>query len=190
MVDLPLDRLLQIGEANLEKDLVAFTEAARRIDGKSPADAMRSLASEHPTEANLIESAKDTAEKIRQFVVDRKIIGVPSETRATILPSPPYLRAGGFAFMDTPGPHEKANEAFYYITPPEKEWSADRKQQHPVVEMSDETSGAWKVQLRMSWFSYPLPVDAVKPTHARPVLSRTGARSTAAVSTGLVLSSR
>lgn len=131
MVDVPLDRLLEIGEANLARDFAAFSDAARQVEGKSPADAMRSLAAQHPTEGNLVQFASSTAERVRQFVIDRKIIAVPSETRARIIASPPYLRASGFAFMDTPGPFETtAKEAFYYITPPEKEWSAERKQEH------------------------------------------------------------
>jgi len=131
MVDLPLDRLLAIGEANLARDLAAFADAARRVDGKSGADAMRSLAAQHPAEASLVQSAASAAEKVRQFVVDRKIISIPSETRAKVVPTPAYLRAGGFAFMDTPGAFETtAKEAFYYITPTENDWSADRKQQH------------------------------------------------------------
>ena len=33
--------------------------------------------------------------------------------------------------MDTPGPFEaKATEAFYYVTPPEKEWDAKHKEEH------------------------------------------------------------
>jgi uncharacterized protein (DUF885 family) len=41
------------------------------------------------------------------------------------------MRTGGFASMDTPGAFEtKATEAFYYVTPPEKEWEAKRKTEH------------------------------------------------------------
>ena len=39
--------------------------------------------------------------------------------------------SGAFASMDTPGPYEtKATEAFYYVTPPEKDWDAKHKEQH------------------------------------------------------------
>jgi hypothetical protein len=44
MVDTPVDRLLAIGEANLERDYHAFVEVARRIDpSKSPAELVESL---------------------------------------------------------------------------------------------------------------------------------------------------
>ncbi len=56
---------------------------------------------------------------------------VPSEVRARIEETPPYARSGGFASMDTPGPFEtKATEAFYYVTPVEKDWDRKHKEEH------------------------------------------------------------
>jgi uncharacterized protein (DUF885 family) len=132
MVDTPLDRVLAIGEENLERDYNAFIETARKIDlSKKPMDVMKSLSNDHPTEASLIPDAKKTVEGIIQFIRDRKIITVPSEVRPTITETPPYARSGAFASMDTPGPYEaKATEAFYYVTPPEKDWDAKHKDEH------------------------------------------------------------
>ena len=132
MVDTPLDRILAIGEENLGKNYDAFIETARKIDpSKKPADVMKSLSKEHPTEASLIPDAKKTVEGIMQFIKDNKIITIPSEVRPTITETPPYARSGTFASMDTPGPYEtKATEAFYYVTPPEKEWDAKHKDEH------------------------------------------------------------
>lgn len=131
-VDTPLDRILAIGEANLEKDYNAFIETARKIDSSKSARAvMQSLSSDHPTEASLIPDARRTIEGIIQFLKDRKIVTIPSEVRPTIMETPPYARSGTFASMDTPGPYEtKATEAFYYVTPPEKEWDAKHKEEH------------------------------------------------------------
>jgi hypothetical protein len=132
MIDTPLDQLLAIGEANLDKDYKAFIETARQIDpSKLPAEVMRSISTEHPTEASLIPDAKKTIEGIIQFIKDKNIVTISSEVRPTIMETPPYARSGAFASMDTPGPYEmKATEAFYYITPPEKDWDAKHKEQH------------------------------------------------------------
>ena len=132
MIDLPLDKLLAIGEAHLEKDYRQFVETARRVQpGASAADAMRTLSNEYPSEGQLIASAKATVESIRKFVVDKKIIGIASDVRPTVLETPPYARSGSFASMDTPGPFETAaTEAFYYVTPPEKAWTPAHKQEH------------------------------------------------------------
>src|SRR5205814_3773275 len=80
MVDTPLDRILAIGEANLEKDYNAFVETARKIDpSKSPTEVMKALSNEHPSEASLIPDAKKTVEGIVQFIKDKNIITIPSD---------------------------------------------------------------------------------------------------------------
>ena len=132
LVDIPLDRLLAIGEANLRRDQEAFRATAAKIDDKkTPAEVMKALSDDHPTEADLIPSARRTIEKVRKFLVDKKIVSIPSEVRPTVLETPPFARNGSFASMDTPGAYEtKASEAFYYVTPPEQDWSAKQKEEH------------------------------------------------------------
>jgi uncharacterized protein (DUF885 family) len=132
MVDTPLDRLLAIGEANLEKDYRDFIDTARKIDpSKPPMAVMKSLSNDHPTETSLIPDARKTVEGIIQFIKDKNIITIPSEVRPIITATPPYARSGAFASMDTPGPYEeKATEAFYYVTPPEKEWDPKHMDEH------------------------------------------------------------
>ena len=132
MVDTPLERLLAIGEANLEKDYTAFIETARKIDAsKSPMAVMKSLSDDHPTEASLIPDAKKTVEGIIRFIKDKNIVTIPSDIRPNVTETPPYARSGTFASMDTPGAYEtKATEAFYYVTPPEKDWDAKHKDEH------------------------------------------------------------
>ncbi|MEO8575308.1 MAG: DUF885 domain-containing protein [Gemmatimonadales bacterium] len=132
MVDIPLDRLLALGEANLAKDHAAFVATAQEVaPGKTPAQAMATLEAEHPPADSLIASAKATIEGARQFLIDKKIVDVPSEVRPTITETPPYARGGSFASMDTPGAYEtKATEAFYYVTPPEKDWDKNHIEEH------------------------------------------------------------
>jgi uncharacterized protein (DUF885 family) len=132
LVDIPLDRVLAIGEANLRRDHEAFTAVAAKIDpNKTPAEVMKSISFDHPAEADLIPSAQRTIEKCRQFLIDKNIVTVPSEVRPTILETPPYARNGSYASMDTPGPYEtRATEAFYYVTPTEKNWTANHKEEH------------------------------------------------------------
>lgn len=132
MVDTPLDRILAIGEANLEKDYKAFVATARRIDStKTPAEVMAAISNDHPTEAELIPATRRTLASIRKFLVDRKIIDLPTEGFPLVEETPPYARSGSFASMDSPGAYEtNASEAFYYVTPPEKEWDAKHKEEH------------------------------------------------------------
>lgn len=132
MVEQPLAEVLAIGEANLAKDYAAFVETAKKIDpSKSPAEVMQSLSSEHPSAEDLIPSAQRTVEAARQFLVDRKIVTIPSPVRPMITETPVFARFGSFASMDTPGAYEtKATEAFYYVTPVEKDWDAKHQEEH------------------------------------------------------------
>jgi uncharacterized protein (DUF885 family) len=143
LVDLPLDELLARGEAQLAKDYEAFVATAKEIDPhKSPAEVMKSLSDAHPTADDLIPSVRRSLEAARTFVVDKELVTVPSQVRPRVEETPPYARAGSFASMDTPGPYEtRATEAFYYVTPVEKDWTAEHAEEHlrlynaPVVAM-------------------------------------------------------
>ena len=143
MVELPLDELLAKGEAQLARDYAAFVETARKIDpSKTPAQVMTGLSDDHPTADDLIPAVRRSIDEARRFVVESKIVTIPSEVRPRIEETPPYARSGSFASMDTPGPFEaRATEAFYYVTPVEKDWDAKHADQHlrlynpPVVAM-------------------------------------------------------
>jgi uncharacterized protein (DUF885 family) len=132
MVEIPLDRLLALGEANLAKDHAAFLTTARQVaPGKTPEEAMASLERDHPTAANLLAATRATLEGTRQFLVDHQIIDLPSEVRPIVAETPPYARVGTFASMDTPGAYEtKATEAFYYVTPVEADWDSAHAEEH------------------------------------------------------------
>ena len=128
-ITLAPEKILEIGLAELKREQAAFAEAAK-IDapGKSAIEAMRELQRDHPTADSLVPETRKNLEAIRQFLIDRAIITMPSEVRATVAETPPPQRAGSFASMDTPGPFEKRGaEAYYYVTPVEKEWSDKEK---------------------------------------------------------------
>jgi uncharacterized protein (DUF885 family) len=131
LVDLPPEKILEIGLTQLHKEQKAFAEAAKRIDStKSAAEVFRQMQSEHPTPESLLGDIGKDLEQIRKFVVTRKLVTIPSDVRARVKETPQYRRATSFASMDTPGAFEKrATEAYYYVTPPESEWPPQQKDQ-------------------------------------------------------------
>ena len=130
-VDLPPQKILEIGLEQLKAEQTAFAEAAKKIDpNKSPIEVFKQIQSEHPTPQNLIPDVAKDLEKIRKYVLSRRLVGIPSEVRAKVKETPQYLRATSFASMDTPGPFEKrANEAYYYVTPTENDWPEKQKEE-------------------------------------------------------------
>jgi uncharacterized protein (DUF885 family) len=132
MVDIPLDRLLKIGYAQLHKDQQSFAATARKIDAsKKPLDVLAEVEKDHPSAQELIPSAQKMLDGLRQFLVDHKIITVPGGAQATVVETPPFMRATTFASMDTPGPYEeKAGEAYYNITLPDPSWPGAKQEEY------------------------------------------------------------
>jgi uncharacterized protein (DUF885 family) len=131
LVDLPPQKILEIGLEQLKAEQAAFAEAAKKIDpNKSPIEVFKQIQSEHPTPQNLIADVAKDLDKIRKYVLSQHLVSIPSEIRAKVKETPQYLRATSFASMDTPGPFEKrANEAYYYVTPAENDWPEKQKEE-------------------------------------------------------------
>src|SRR5437763_16259034 len=131
LVDLPPQKILEIGMQQLKAEQDAFAEAAKKIDpNKPPIEVFKQIQSEHPTPENLIPDVAKDLDKIRKYVSSRRLVSIPSDVRAKVKETPQYLRATSFASMDTPGPFEKrANEAYYYVTPTENDWPEKQKEE-------------------------------------------------------------
>src|SRR6266567_2354506 len=131
LVDLPPQKILEIGMDQLKAEQEAFADAAKKIDpNKSPIEVFKQIQSEHPTPDKLIPDVAKDLDKIRKYVLSHHLVNIPSNVRAKVKETPQYLRATSFASMDTPGPFEKrATEAYYYVTPTENDWPDKQKQE-------------------------------------------------------------
>ncbi len=131
MIQLPPEQLLQIGLKELKRKQQVFADTARLIDPKhKPIEVFKAIQKDHPTEQTLIPDTAKNLDAIRDFVVNRQLITLPSQVRAQVKETPQYLRATSFASMDTPGPFEvRGTEAYYYVTPVEPDWSAQQKEE-------------------------------------------------------------
>ncbi|HWF07963.1 MAG TPA: DUF885 domain-containing protein [Bryobacteraceae bacterium] len=132
MVDIPLDRLLGIGYANLKQNQEAFRETAKKIDPKRmPQQILAAAEKDHPTAANLLNAFRDTLGGLRDYIVKHGIVTIPSPVAPIVEETPPFMRALTSASMDTPGPYETvAKEAFFNVTLPEKSWTPAHIEEH------------------------------------------------------------
>ncbi|MEP6733803.1 MAG: DUF885 domain-containing protein [bacterium] len=124
MIDLPLDRLLQIAESDRQKNEEAFQAVAKQIDPTKTADqVLASLQADHPAPDKLLEVTQATLDSLRQFIIDHHIITMPAAEPARVLETPPFMRSTTSASMDTPGPFEPAKlAARYNMTLPDLRW--------------------------------------------------------------------
>ncbi len=131
-VEVPIDRLIAIGEAELARQETLFSDTARRIDPRRPpAEVLASLTHEHAKADQIIPQTRGLLASLRDFCERKHVVGMPSEALPAVAETPPFARAFTFASMDTPGPFEtKATEAYFYLTLPEPGWPPERKEEH------------------------------------------------------------
>ena len=131
-VDIPLDRLIEIGMANLRQNQQSFREVGRQIDpSKTPQQILEEIGSDHPAPAALLQTFRDMLGGLRAYVEDHHIVGVPSQVMPIVEETPPFMRALTFASMDTPGPYEMvAKEAYFNVTLPESSWTPQQVEEH------------------------------------------------------------
>jgi uncharacterized protein (DUF885 family) len=127
---IPIERLLEVGLADLESNKRQFVETARKIDpAKTPNQIVEDIGRDHPSADSLIPDTQRMLEDLRQFCIDREIVSVPSEERAQVTETPRFYRFATAA-MNSPGSFEKvAKEAFYYVTPVEDSWTKEKQEE-------------------------------------------------------------
>ena len=132
MVDVPLDRLLQVGLENLHRNQSEFHRVAKLINPtQTPEQLLASIEKEHPPADGLLEAFRGKLVGIRDFTDTHAIITTPSRNLPTLQETPPFMRATTFASMDAPGPFEtKATEAFFNVTLPEKGWTPQQIEEY------------------------------------------------------------
>ncbi|RMG31995.1 MAG: DUF885 domain-containing protein [Methanobacteriota archaeon] len=126
----PVEKILDAGMKNLERNLTELLEAAKRIDpAKTPQEILEKIKSNHPTKENLISETQQMLEGIRDFLIETEFVSVPSMVMPKVIPTPKPFRDWAFAAMDTPGALEtKATDSYYYITPPDNSWSPEEQE--------------------------------------------------------------
>ena len=121
MVDLPLDKLLEIGWADLRKNQAHFNQVAKELEpDKTPRAVLNGLGEDHPAPDQLLNTFRATFDGLISFIRARHIVTIPSDVRPIVEETPAFMRATTFASMDTPGPFEThATEAYFNVTLPD-----------------------------------------------------------------------
>jgi uncharacterized protein (DUF885 family) len=132
MVDIPLDKLLQIAFDDLHKNQAEFARVAKEVDPtKTPQQVLAELATIHPAPDKLLAAFQNTFNSLISFINAHHIITIPSKVEPTLEETPPFMRATTFASMDPPGPFEtRSKKAYFNVTLPEKDWTAAHVAEH------------------------------------------------------------
>ncbi|MFC5862651.1 DUF885 domain-containing protein [Acidicapsa dinghuensis] len=128
MVDTPLDKLLEIGYADMHKNQAEFNRIAKELEPeKDYRTVLEELGKDHPAPDQLLQSFRDTFNSLIGFIRNHHIVTIPSDVRPILEETPPFMRATTFASMDTPGPFEQhATEAYFNVTLPDPAMTPDQ----------------------------------------------------------------
>jgi uncharacterized protein (DUF885 family) len=131
-VDLTAEQLREVNERAIRDYHARVAREAARVDPRrTPLAVMDSLTRIHPTPEQLLPTARRDLDEVKRFIVEHRIVTLPSDRMPTVRETPEYARGGSFASMDTPGPFERvATEAYFNITNVDPAWTAEQKEQH------------------------------------------------------------
>ncbi|MDT8321144.1 MAG: DUF885 domain-containing protein, partial [Xanthomonadales bacterium] len=126
-VDIPLEELLALGRADLQRNQLALGEAcAEFAPGESIRSCFARMADRKPP-GGAVAAAREQLEETRAFVIENNLVTIPGDEKALVAESPPYARSN-FAYISIPGPYEKNQPSVYYISPPDPDWPEEVQQ--------------------------------------------------------------
>jgi hypothetical protein len=128
-LDLPLQKVAEVGRADLARNTRALEDACREVlPGGSVADCVARVRS-HKAPEGPVELARRQLPELEAFVRKSGIVTIPGDDEALVAFAPPY-NAQNFAYIIVPGPYESNVPATYYIAPPDPRWSAEQRAQY------------------------------------------------------------
>ncbi len=126
-LDIPLDRLLKLGQEDLDRNRARMVAVAGKL-GMMPSSAMMSIGKRHPPADQLLAVTRQILQELQGFLGGNDLVSLPADSRCLVQETPPFMRTGS-AFMDAPGPFETvATEAYYYLTLPDPTWPVAQRE--------------------------------------------------------------
>ncbi len=90
------------------------------------AQVIRAVSQEHGTPDTLIEDARATVDRIKQFIREKDILRLPEPDRCQIIEMPEFRRGNSAAYLDSALPLDPLGVSSYAVSPPPADWDAAR----------------------------------------------------------------
>jgi uncharacterized protein (DUF885 family) len=129
-IDLDLAQIEALCDTEIARDSAALAEAARSVDAtRDVASVVTEVEAERLPPSELLEHTRAQLSALRTSIEANGVATIPSQDRVLVAESPAYMR-DAFAWFVASGPLEpKPVESFFYITPPDPSWTAERQRE-------------------------------------------------------------
>jgi uncharacterized protein (DUF885 family) len=142
---LTADDVLKIAEAEADRVEVEMYYVAKQLWSKlfagkplPPDDAtgrracikgvLDELGKDHGKPETLVDDAKNTVAKIKDFIRAKKILTLPDPDQCKIIAMPEFQRGFSAAYLNPAPPLDPKANSLYAVAPPPKDWSAARQE--------------------------------------------------------------
>jgi uncharacterized protein (DUF885 family) len=98
-------------------------------DGQAVRAVLDAIAVQHPAAADILDFCRAELGRIEAFCRERDLIGLADEP-LDIRWTPVFLRSFGGAMLDSPGPLDKGQKAFFSVTPIPDDWTAEQAESY------------------------------------------------------------
>jgi uncharacterized protein (DUF885 family) len=95
------------------------------VDSRTVGVVTAAIGRAHHPAADLVRYCRESYRGIVEFCRSNDVITVPDEP-LEIDWTPPFLREFAGAMLDSPGPLDKGQKTFYFMTPPPDDWTPDQ----------------------------------------------------------------
>src|SRR5207253_1794994 len=87
------------------------------------------IAAEHQAPEAILDFCREELRRVETFCREKDLIGLAEEP-LQIMWTPVFLRSFGGAMLDSPGPLDRNEKAFFAVTPIPEEWPAEQKESY------------------------------------------------------------
>lgn len=90
------------------------------------AKVIAAVSQEHGRPEDLVDDARDSVGKIKQFIAEKDILRLPEPDRCQIIEMPEFRRGNSLAYLDSALPLDPNGISSYAVSPPPADWGDDR----------------------------------------------------------------
>ena len=87
---------------------------------------LRHVARNHGNAGTIVRDIRSEVTRVKEFIAAHDILALPKPDLCRVIEMPEFQRGNSIAFMNSPPPLDPDAVGFYAVSPPPKDWSADR----------------------------------------------------------------